>query len=439
MSVEVVVDRVDGQIVVRKRSTTPASAEDVDREAGLLSRLTHPGVATIVDLEHGPPAVLSMSFVGQPLSAMTMTSPEQATGIVASLATTVADLHASGVVHGRIDPSHVLIAVSGRPVLCGFRGAGTRGETPPVQPLADGFVDPAGTNELTTARDVWCLGRLLQTLLGGGVDVEPIPERRLRMLRRPRWSGYQRRAVLTLADQATADAPERRPSARALATAIREVMPTARLEPAQDDEDSSGPPQERPADRHRSRPPRARRTMAVAIAAAGLVLVALAALSFRGGQRPTLTADPLPASEVAETATTSSSTATSTVPSTASPSTTECQDATCDQPVVVGPGLVAVGETSYRIGAEGDEVYVGDWDCDGTTTAAVVRPSSGAVFFFSEWADGDAEVVVDPVAVLGPSTGGSVDDEDGDGCPDLVIDVAGSRIRVEQTGEVSEP
>ena len=167
--------------------------------------------------------------------------------------------------------------------------------------------------------------------------------------------------------------------------------------------------------------------MAVAIAAAGLVLVALAALSFRGGQRPTLSADSVPASEVAETATT------------VTPSTTACQGAACDEPVVVGPGLVALGETSYRIGVEGDEVYVGDWDCDGTATAAVVRPSSGAVFFFSEWADGDAEVVVDPVAVLGPSTGGAVNDEDGDGCPDLVIDVAGSRIRVEQTGEVSEP
>jgi hypothetical protein len=40
----------------------------------------------------------------------------------------------------------------------------------------------------------------------------------------------------------------------------------------------------------------------------------------------------------------------------------------------------------YRVGARGDAVVVGDWNCDGVDTPAVFRPSTGTVFAYDAWA-----------------------------------------------------
>ncbi|MGI8685745.1 MAG: serine/threonine-protein kinase [Acidimicrobiales bacterium] len=41
----------------------------------------------------------------------------------------------------------------------------------------------------------------------------------------------------------------------------------------------------------------------------------------------------------------------------------------------------------YELGRPGDHLLVGDWDCDGTRTPALYRPSTGEVFQFDGWAD----------------------------------------------------
>lgn len=133
-----------------------------------------------------------------------------AAGLLAAVATTVADLHAMGVVHGRIEPSHVVVDGVGRPVLCGFGGP---------EPTA---VGPG------PADDVAAVGRLIDHLLGPEAEPEPIPDRR--WIRRP-WAGYDRRALQLLADRATHEDPARRPTARALANAIIEAVPKAHLDP----------------------------------------------------------------------------------------------------------------------------------------------------------------------------------------------------------------
>ncbi|MCO8127677.1 hypothetical protein NHL50_10710 [Acidimicrobiia bacterium EGI L10123] len=53
----------------------------------------------------------------------------------------------------------------------------------------------------------------------------------------------------------------------------------------------------------------------------------------------------------------------------------------------------------FRIGRPGDELVVGDWDCDGIATAAVVRSSTGETFLFDAWA-GEGETLI---AEAGPS------------------------------------
>ena len=39
----------------------------------------------------------------------------------------------------------------------------------------------------------------------------------------------------------------------------------------------------------------------------------------------------------------------------------------------------------YGVGAPGDFVETGDWDCDGQPTPAIVRPSTGHVVLFDAW------------------------------------------------------
>jgi hypothetical protein len=53
----------------------------------------------------------------------------------------------------------------------------------------------------------------------------------------------------------------------------------------------------------------------------------------------------------------------------------------------------------WTVGEPGDVVVVGDWNCDGTGTPAVVRPTTGEVWLFSAWTpEPDAERTVDGAA-----------------------------------------
>ena len=45
------------------------------------------------------------------------------------------------------------------------------------------------------------------------------------------------------------------------------------------------------------------------------------------------------------------------------------------------------GGRRYAVGAAGDFVETGDWDCDGRITAAIVRPSTGGIVLFDAWPD----------------------------------------------------
>lgn len=58
----------------------------------------------------------------------------------------------------------------------------------------------------------------------------------------------------------------------------------------------------------------------------------------------------------------------------------------CDDHVTVDGTTVTVRGRTYRVGAAGDVVAVGDWDCDGLATAAVLRPRTGELFDFRDWA-----------------------------------------------------
>lgn len=195
---------VDGPLV-RKIAETDLGRARLRLEADRLERSRHPGVVAVVDATD---EVLVLAWAGTDTLATTRPPLSVAAGILAAVATTVADLHELGIVHGRLEPDHVVLAGDGRPRLCGLRG-----------------VD-AGQVPATPADDVAALGRLIDHLVGADAEPEPIPERRWI---RPRWTGWGRRALLTLADQASDPDPARRPTARALAAAIADTVPEAHL------------------------------------------------------------------------------------------------------------------------------------------------------------------------------------------------------------------
>jgi hypothetical protein len=56
------------------------------------------------------------------------------------------------------------------------------------------------------------------------------------------------------------------------------------------------------------------------------------------------------------------------------------------EPVEVVGTEVRTGGHRWSIGAAGDLVAVGDWDCDGSPTPAVLRPGARRLYVFDGWA-----------------------------------------------------
>jgi serine/threonine protein kinase len=425
----------DGRPVAQKRSRNTADAVRLANEADMLERARHPGVVELlrVTTEGDGTIELVTAFAGpHSLDTCGPLPLPHAAGLVAALAETVADLHEIGLVHGRIEPSHVVLGAGGQPVLCGFAGGGHASTIPPASPQpAPDFCDPAAPigTPLSTASDVFALGALLRTLvLDSDADSEPIPDRRwsFARLRKP-WSGYQRRALLNLSDQATDDEPLRRPPARRLAAAIRDTMPAARLAPLPDDStrdvlateatDDDPFASLRPALEDYDSRERRGRALTLLAGGLGLSLFFFGLSSLRGGTGTS--------TQSAPRAAITPSTAHAIEPTTG---------ATTTAAVVASHGeadrIVDIDGARYEVGAPGDIVAVRDWDCDGEATPAVLRPSTGEVFVFDAWAALDADVEVDAVETVAGAVD-LVDDVDRDGCAVLLVSTTdGDRVEV---------
>jgi hypothetical protein len=102
-----------------------------------------------------------------------------------------------------------------------------------------------------------------------------------------------------------------------------------------------------------------------------------------------------------------------TAPDTMAPSTTPV-------PAVEDGRIIVAGGHRFEAGIAGDRVAVGDWNCDGVATPALLRPSTGALFMFDSWATEDNDVSVAPTRTIP----GAVDLhplDRGDGCSTLVV------------------
>ncbi|MFP3902399.1 MAG: hypothetical protein ACLFXM_16200, partial [Acidimicrobiia bacterium] len=122
MSARVRVTLDDEGAVAVKVASGEAEVTRLRREADRLRRASHPGVVTLLDVattDSG--AELRTRYAGEPLDRW-HGSLASVAGLGAAVAATLADLHGLGVVHGRIDASHILVGAGGRPRLCGMSG-----------------------------------------------------------------------------------------------------------------------------------------------------------------------------------------------------------------------------------------------------------------------------------------------------------------------------
>lgn len=95
-------------------------------EARWLASVRHPGV---VQLKRVIPAdhCLETRYAGRTTLRRAPLSPDQAARVLLDVATTVSELHAQGLVHGRLGPDHVIISTRSPPsaILCSPNGTMT--------------------------------------------------------------------------------------------------------------------------------------------------------------------------------------------------------------------------------------------------------------------------------------------------------------------------
>lgn len=77
----------------------------------------------------------------------------------------------------------------------------------------------------------------------------------------------------------------------------------------------------------------------------------------------------------------------------------------CPEAVEVEAGVIRAGWRRWAVGSAGDVVALGDWNCDGATTPAVLRPQTGGVFVFDLWAPSAEPHAARPVRVVPGAVG----------------------------------
>lgn len=161
------------------------SAEEIraEREARIAASLSHPHLVGVYDLVHeGDSYWLVMEYVeGNSLSALVTRegalSPERVTRLVGQIASAVAKVHTSGVVHRDVKPSNVLVRFPGTPQelakLTDFGIARSEEDRALTKTgLVTGspaYLSPEVVTggRATQASDVWAIGATLFHLLAG--------------------------------------------------------------------------------------------------------------------------------------------------------------------------------------------------------------------------------------------------------------------------------
>lgn len=361
---EVRPDRLGGEPLARRRVPIPAGPRRLRLRdsAETLARLGHAGIATVVDVaevdESSVEVVRTLGIDGT-LADRGPLPADEARRLLGEVAAALAAAHGAGVTHGHVSAGNVLLR-DGHPLLADFGLREARTGLPVADPFRADVRDLATTGaELLDPADASPAAEALRALL--------------------RWAADDPDA--TLADLR-----------RGLAASEAPALPPPPPPPP-----SHAPPAIEAA-------PDRRGVSAVLVGAlvlvVGLVAGAAAVLApGPGGVRPAPTA----ACAAVD-----------------APLRADVDGDGCDDPVewraadaeVAYPGPDGT-VLRFRVGRPGDDLVLGDWDCDGTATAAVVRPETGETFVFDAWATDGEMLAAEPGPTLPDGTTATVTDEDG--------------------------
>jgi len=242
------VDLSTGAVVALKRphvlrDADPHLGEVMTAEARAMARVAHPNIARVLDAGIDPqgPWFVMEKLVGESLHTRIarcgrLTLPVTA-AVMLPLLAGVDAVHESGLAHGDIKPSNVILARRGErtvPTLIDF-GVATPADAAderaaevlgtPMYMAPERFVQRARPD---VASDVWSLGAVLYTCLAGAV---PFHGRRVAdvvyevLTKPPAEVLGMPEAVRAVIDRAMRREPaERYRSARAMATALRDAL-----------------------------------------------------------------------------------------------------------------------------------------------------------------------------------------------------------------------
>ena len=214
----------------------PAALERLRRERQILADLAHPNIARLLDggsTDDGQPYLVMEYIDGVPLTQWCRDKDlDEAAriGLLLPVCEAVHYAHQNLVIHRDIKPGNVLITADGRPVLVDFGiakllSAPAASEEQTSRHYTPGYASPeqlAGA-ALTTACDIYGLGRLLLALLGfEHAARRPAQDE---SLTRSEWQRRLPRDLAAIIDQATRIEPERRyPSAAALSADLANYL-----------------------------------------------------------------------------------------------------------------------------------------------------------------------------------------------------------------------
>jgi hypothetical protein len=484
--VEVLIVPVDvadpsGAEVVHKTACLPGERERLLHEAEVLRLAAQRDVTGLARVVAAPspddsdPVLITAAAAGPSLAVAGPLPVLEVAGVAAEVARLLAGLHDAGLVHGAVEPGHVVLDGARGAILVGLGHGGETGALP-----CGGDPAPAPPARLDPAADIAGWGALVTHLLDWSATAEEEPLLALRRAlgsrpnprRRARTptpaAEVDRRALAALADQAQDPDPARRPTARSLAAAVAHRIPQCRLPgaaalpvdrtapaglldrlsghltptgegpmvPRPEVEGRSGGPAW--TDRRDDAPDRRRRSMLLARRSRSVGPERLAVLA--SGKPDDLTTSPeggaddtLPAAApavprrgclwfagaplhrrlvaggaallalvgvvVAARASLPEQVAAPAprCPAVAEPSADVDLDG-CREAVTWSEGVLQAGAARFALGAAGDGWAVGDWDCDGQPTPALLHAGSLAVF--DTWPGPGVEERGRPVATV---------------------------------------
>lgn len=374
----VTVSRSAGRLIAIKQ-VAAERAEDVQQEADLLRRLNHPGLVRFVDVvvtENGGRALHTEFVNSDTWASRPLADPSERAAGMAALAAVVADLHQLGVARLQLTPTHILHGEDDFPVLCGLTStadASPENRLADIVALADLCHDPSmGRGAVATK-----LFSLAETARAGTLSARELA-RRLKMLsvKRPARSAPVRVAgggVLASLRRRVRPKPLIWAGAVVVAACAAFVIGARNGDPGPAPQEASGVPTE------------------IGPGKTGDTAVHANPAATTDGRAAPDTEDPAGTVDTgapgrpADGADTESSSDPAGARGSADGPSPIAEAGQSAVSVREAAAIIEHGGRRYAIGATGDFVETGDWDCDGEATAAIVRPGTGGVVLFDDW------------------------------------------------------